>query len=126
MECALENQRALVSKSDLLISQKQPKGYYYTYYTFSAKFCDNYEKISWYDLRKKHMEYGGDGIFAAAKLLHQEPIFRDQKIGHGETPVAIDLQKKLMNFTTNQANTDEMNKQIDALGKALRYFGDTV
>ena len=40
--------------------------------------------------------------------------------------VAIDLQKKLMNFTTNQANTDEMDKQIEALGKALRYFGDTI
>jgi hypothetical protein len=31
-----------------------------------------------------------------------------------------------MNFTTNQANTDEMDKQIEALGKALRYFGDTI
>ena len=121
-----EMYRTLIRNSNLLKSQKQLKGYYYTYYTFSAKFCDNNEKISWYDLRKKHMEYGGDGIFAAAKLLHQEPIFRDLKIGYGETPVAVDLQKKLMNFTTNQANTDEMNKQIDALGKALRYFGDTV
>ena len=121
-----EMYRTLISNSDLLQAQKQPEGYYYTYYTFSAKFCRIDEKISWYDLRKKHMEYGGDGIFSAAKLLHQEPIFRDLKIGYGETPVAVELQKNLMNFTTNQANTNEMDKQIDALGNALRYFGDTV
>jgi hypothetical protein len=39
------------------------------------------------------MENGGDGIFAAAKLLHQVPLFRDRKIGYGETLVAIELQK---------------------------------
>jgi len=121
-----EMYRTLLANSHLLQSQKEPDGYHYTYYTFSAKYCGDKESISWYDLRKKHMEYGGDGIFAAAKLLHQEPIFRDLKIGYGETPVAVDLQKKLMNFTTNQANTDEMDKQIYALGKALRYFGDNV
>ena len=121
-----EKYRDLLINSELLQSQKQPKGYFYTYYTFSAKFNGKTEKISWYDLRKKHMEFGGDGIFAAAKLLHQEPIFRDLKIGYGETPVAVDLQKKLMNFTTNQADTNEMDKQIDALSKSLRYFGDSI
>lgn len=121
-----EMYRAVLTKSNLLKPQKQPKGYYYTYYTFSAKFCGGDDAISWYDLRKKHMEYGGDGIFAAAKLLHQEPVFRDRKIGYGETPVAVDLQKKLMNFTTNQANINEMEIQIDALTKALRYYGDDV
>ena len=40
-----------------------------------------------------NMENGGDGIFAAAKLLNQVPVFRDRKIGYGETLVAIELQK---------------------------------
>ena len=45
-------------------------------------------------------------------------------IGHGETPVAVELQKTLMNFTTNQANAEERAIQIDALRKTLSYFGD--
>ena len=72
------------------------------------------------------MEYGGDGIFAAAKLLHQEPALRDNKIGNGKTPVAVDLQKRLMNFTTNQADQAEREVQLNALSKALKYFGDEI
>jgi dTDP-4-amino-4,6-dideoxygalactose transaminase len=116
--------RAVLSKSKLLVSQHEPKGYFYSYYTFSAKYCGQEHGISWYDFRAKHMENGGDGIFAAAKLLHQEPAFRDRKIGHGETPVAVGLQKRLMNFTTNQANKEERNIQLEALSKTLKYFGE--
>ena len=86
-----EAYRRVLSKSKLLRPQVQPEGFYYTYYTFSAKFCGEDQRISWYDFREKHMEYGGDGIFAAAKLLHQEPALRDNKIGKGETPIAVDL-----------------------------------
>jgi len=119
-----EGYRSILEKSELLRSQHQPEGYYYTYYTFSARFCGEDHGISWYDFRRKHIEHGGDGIFAAAKLLHQEPVFRDRKIGHGETPVAVELQKRLMNFTTNQANEEEMDIQTEALAKTLRFFGD--
>lgn len=121
-----EGYRAVLSKSRLLRPQSQPDGYFYTYYTFSAKFCGDEAGLSWYDFRAKHMENGGDGIFAAARLLYQEPAFRDAGIGSGETPVAVDLQNRLMNFTTNQANSDERNIQLEALSKTLRYFGDEV
>ena len=70
------------------------------------------------------MEYGGDGIFSASKLLHQEPALKDRKIGNGETPVAVELQKNLMNFTTNQADETEREVQVTALSKTLKYFGD--
>ena len=119
-----EAYRTALSKSKLLKPQVQPKDYYYTYYTFSSKFCGEEQGISWYDFRKKHMEYGGDGIFAAAKLLHQEPALRDRQIGSGETPVAVDLQRSLMNFTTNQADESEREIQVNALSKTLEYFGD--
>lgn len=119
-----EGYRTVLSKSKLLRPQHQPKRFFYTYYTFSAKFCGEESGVNWYDFRAKHMEYGGDGIFAAAKLLHQEPAFRDRRIGRGETPVAVNLQKRLMNFTTNQANVEEQNVQLEALSKTLRYFGD--
>lgn len=115
-----------LSKSKLLTPQYEPEGYFYTYYTFSAKFNGNTEGVKWDEFRMKYMEFGGDGIYAASKLLHQEPVFRDLKIGYGETPVAVDLQKNLMNFTTNQANAEERTIQIDALRKTLAYFGDSV
>ena len=115
-----------LKNSKLLSPQFEPNGYYYTYYTFSAKFNGDAHGISWFDFRKKYIENGGDGIYSASKLQHQEPAFRDAKIGYGETPVAVDLQKKLMNFTTNQANKDERDIQIEAMNKTLKYFGDDI
>ena len=113
-----------LAKSELLTPQHEPEGYFYTYYTFSAKFNGNAHGINWADFRKKYMEFGGVGMYAASKLLHQEPAFRDRKIGRGETPVAVDLQKSLMNFTTNQANAEERAIQIESLKKTLEYYGD--
>jgi len=115
-----------LKNSKLLSPQYEPTGFYYTYYTFSAKFNGDEHGISWFDFRKKYIENGGDGIYSASKLQHQEPAFRDAKIGYGETPVAVDLQKKLMNFTTNQANKDERDIQIEAMNKTLKYFGDDI
>ena len=80
--------------------------------------------MTWYDFRKKYMEFGGDGIYAASKLLYQEPIFRDLKIGRHTTPVAEVLQKQLMNFTTNQANESEMDRQCEILRKTRKFYGD--
>lgn len=113
-----------ISRSSLLTAQKVYKGYKNTYYTFSAKFNGHNHGISWEDFRKKYMDFGGDGIYAASKLIHQEPAFLNNKIGYGETPVAVELQKNLMNFTTNQANSEEIDIQIEAMHKTLEYFGD--
>ena len=118
--------QAALTSSSLLIPQFEPNGYYYTYYTFSAKFVGDGLGVKWADFRKKYIDFGGDGIYSASKLQHQEPAFRDNKIGYGETPVAVELQKKLMNFTTNQANLEEREVQINALKSTLKYFGDSV
>ena len=72
------------------------------------------------------MEFGGDGIYAASKLLFQEPIFKEMKIGYGDTPTAVNLQRTLMNFTTNQSCEEEQNVQRDALISTLEYFGDSI
>lgn len=115
-----------LSNSSLLTPQFEPLNYFYTYYTFSARFNGVEHGISWADFRKKYIEFGGDGIYAASKLLHQEPAFSGRKIGRGQTPIAVELQKNLMNFTTNQANEYERAMQTDSLTKTLKYFGDHV
>ena len=112
--------------SELLTPQRVLDGYYHTYYTFSAKFNGEKLGVTWEEFRKKYIELGGDGIYAASKLQHQEPVFRDRNIGYGETPVAVDLQKNLMNFTTNQANEEDRNIQIEVMRRTQQYFGDTL
>jgi perosamine synthetase len=116
--------QSTLASSSLLVPQYEPNGYFYTYYTFSAKFEGDSLGVTWANFRKKYIEFGGDGIYSASKLQHQEPAFRDNRIGRGETPIAVGLQKKLMNFTTNQANSEEREIQISALINTLKYFGD--
>lgn len=110
--------------SNLLTPQKIIKGNTNTFYTFSAKFNSQSSGLTWAEFRKKFMELGGDGIYAASKLMYQEPIFRDLGIGRGKTPVAELLQTQLMNFTTNQANEAEIDKQCEILIKTREFFGD--
>ena len=130
----------IIKSSNLLIPQLVNKNFKSTYYTYSTKFMGNEFGISWHQFRSKYIKFGGDGIYAAAKLLHQEPVFNKNKIGRCflncrkkicnnncvSTPVATYLQKRLMNFTTNQYNKKSRDVQINALKKTLKYFGDNI
>ena len=115
---------SILENSTILKPQYEPKGFYYTYYTFSSKFEGEKYGISWKNFREKFIEFGGDGIYAASKLQHQEPAFRDNNIGYGDTPNAVLLQNKLMNFTTNQSSKKERDIQKEAMINTLKYFGD--
>jgi len=122
-ESGLAYTKAILN-SNLLTAQHVNEGYTNTYYTFSAKFNGAQHGIKWEGFRKKYMDFGGDGIYAASKLIHQEPAFYKNNIGYGDTPVAEGLQKSLMNFTTNQATAYEREVQMVAMQKTLNYFGD--
>ena len=41
----------------------------------------------------------------------------------GNTPIAEKIQKKIMQFTTNQKNSFEINLQINALKKTFKELG---
>ena len=43
--------------------------------------------------------------------------------GWGRTPIAEKIQKKIMQFTTNQKNNFEVNLQINALKKTFKELG---
>lgn len=113
-----------IEGSALLKAQSHIEGTTPTYYTFSARFNTEQHDVNWSTFRKKYMEFGGDGIYAASKLLYQEPIFKELQIGRGTTPVAELLQKSLMNFTTNQSSKSEINRQAEAMINTRRFFGD--
>lgn len=112
------------------------KNSFSTYYTFAARlnFIKN-KSLNWYSFRKKFMSYGGDGIYAASKLIHQEPAMRKYKIGRcfktckkncilkcKGTPTANQLQKSLFLFTTNQEDASSVDEQINALIKTINFF----
>ncbi len=124
------------NNSKLLIPQHVPKGYVHSYFTFPVLFNGDKHGITWRFFRKKFTDFGGDGIYASWKTVSNEgPFFISRtkglrsgqmkisnSYGYGETPVADEIQKKIMQFTTNQKNITEMRKQIKCLEKTLRYF----
>ena len=59
--------------------QHIPDKAYSTYYTFSARLVD--KRIKWKEFRDKFMSFGGDGIYAASKLLQQEPSIKNSNLG---------------------------------------------
>ena len=117
-------------------TQKILKKTFSTYYTYAVLLVsDKSKNVNWSKFRKKFMSYGGDGIYAASRLIHQEPAIRKYKIGRcfkscqnncvvncKGTPVAKKLQKNLLLFTTNQSNNIEIKKQIKALKRTINFF----
>ena len=115
----------ILKNNKYLIPQKISKNAYSTYYTLAVKLVKSgKKKLNWSNFRKKFMEYGGDGIYAASRLIHQEPAIKKNKIGkmYNKTPIAKKLQKELLLFTTNQGNQKEINIQTNALKNTIRYF----
>jgi perosamine synthetase len=112
-----------IKGSNLLKAQKSVIGANNSYYTFSTRFIGN-DNVDWQAFRKKYMEFGGDGIYAASKLLYQEPIFSELKIGKGKAINAEKLQKEIMNFTTNQSSENDIDIQCEIMLRTRKYFGD--
>lgn len=102
---------------------------------------ENGGEFSWYDFRKKYMEFGGDGIYAAWLPNYLEPAFRNhmfypkgcptkcpyfegrlQKYTTGLCPVAESIQTKLLQLKTNYFNLEKAEQQADILLKTVKYF----
>jgi perosamine synthetase len=123
-----------ISGHDYLVPQYTPEGYVNTYWTFAVKY--ERDDVSWYDFRRKYIEFGGDGIYAAWVLSYKEtlissgaykkraPFYYDKlKYDVGICPVAESVQPKLMQFVTNYGSIEEAEPKVDALRKTIKYFG---
>ena len=123
----------VINKSKILKPQKIAKKTYSTFYTFSVKLVDT--KIKWTFFRKKFIEFGGDPIYAASKILQDEPSIKYSKLGKcfkscnnkclincKGTPIAKKLQKQIFNFTTNQKSERDIKIQVYALKRTLKFF----
>jgi len=110
--------------------QAVPEGYVHSYWTYVLKLETN--DVEWTAFRKKFIELGGDGIYAAWKLTYQEPFFHNpvsfsypeqNKYGvMGCCPNAEFLQPRILQFKTNYMDLDMAANKAEALTKTIACF----
>lgn len=123
----------VIENCDYLIPQKTPKGYVNTYWTYGVKYKRT--DVSWYDFRRKYMDFGGDGIYAAFALCYEETLFtsevykkrcpaiyKDLSYPKGICPEAERVQPELMMFVNNYGSIEEAEPKVDALRKTIHFF----
>lgn len=120
-----------------LIPQKTDYETTSTYWSFAVRLI--HKDIKWTEFRKKFMDLGGDGIYAAWKLSYLEPMFQEmnfsgkshlvklyknqfQKLKKGLCPVAEKIQPQILAFKTDYWNWDEAEKQANILAKTIEHF----
>ncbi len=130
-----EYYREAVKGCSWLAPQYTPEGDENSYYAFALRLTN--PEIEWTEFRRKCIEFGGSGIYAAWALLYQEDSIADIRenvlgpIGlnarfvtdSGICPNAEKIQPQLMQFVTNQKNEEEMKTEAEALYKTIAYFG---
>ncbi len=124
-----------VAGCDWLVPQYIPEECEHAYWAFVARLKRT--DITWYDFRKKFMELGGDGVYAAWKINYLEPAFQemnfvgreklikmvgDYSYEKGICPVAEMLQPQLLQFKTNYFDTDLVDAQAEILKKTIAFF----
>jgi perosamine synthetase len=120
------------------IPQVAPEGHTNSYWAFAA--CMTHPRVAWGDFRKKFMELGGDGVYAAWKLSYLEPMFKNRNFsgkekvialahpeplqhwGPGLCPVAEKIQPQILAFKTNYWDWDRAQRQAEILRKTINQL----
>jgi len=131
---------AAIAGCEWLVPQHVPDHCVHSYWTYAVRLAKN-ARVSWRDFRRKYMELGGDGIYAAWRLTYLEPMFRrreepgirssprnhtKQQYRLGLCPVAESLQPGLLQLKTNYFNRETAEKKADALVKTIAHFDERV
>jgi perosamine synthetase len=118
-----------VEECSWLLPQAIPEGYVHSYWTYVLKLVNDGE-FSWSDFRKKYMEFGGDGIYAAWQLTYLEPSLlvktfssdQSQAYECGLCPIAEATQPWLLQFKTNYLDLSLAEQKAESLAKTITYF----
>lgn len=102
---------------DSRIFRLQTDDGYHTYWSFAVQYL----KDDWQEFRKEYIKKGGDKIYSAWKNPYKEPVFIKQNL-HLSCPIAEELQKRMMQFTTNDMDEEVMKRKADALYKTCLKF----
>jgi len=127
---------------EYLTPQAVPEGYVNSYWTYAMVY-DGEEALGvpWPDFRKKYIELGGDGFYAAWQVVYMEPVMKEMAFygkgcpihcplyegprvewGPGLCPVAEGLQPKMMQLKTNYGDLDLATQKADALQKTIAFY----
>ena len=106
--------------------QVVPDDYVHSWWAYPLRL-ENEDQFDWRDFRKKYVDFGGDGIYAAWQLNYLEPVLRGQKLGSqqfevGLCPVAESLQAKLLLLKTNYMDSGKAERQAEALKNTIGFF----
>jgi perosamine synthetase len=116
---------------DYLQAQKIPADCKSACWTFTVRYLR--DDVTWQQFRKKYMEYGGDGIYAAWKLLYEETVFTSNvwrrhcpplydNYTFERCPNAEVIQPQIMQFVANYESLDAARPKAEALAKTIRFF----
>ncbi|PIT93558.1 DegT/DnrJ/EryC1/StrS family aminotransferase [Candidatus Falkowbacteria bacterium CG10_big_fil_rev_8_21_14_0_10_43_11] len=123
---------------DWLIPQATPVGYKNSYWSLAVRLV--HPRIKWFDFRKKFMELGGDGIYAAWKLTYLELMFQHlnfsgkeeiykklysdkmQKYQIGLCPIAEKIQPQILAFKTGYWDWSKAEIQAEILNKTIKFY----
>lgn len=108
---------------DYLIPQHVPDDCINSYYTLGARYEGEQSiGVPWKNFRRKYIENGGDGIYAAWSIPYHEPAMKHHYSPFPHCPVAEALQPKLMQFKTNYTDMGVALAKAEALGKTIKGF----
>jgi len=115
-----------------LIPQVTPPDCVNSYWTWVVQL--RHPDVTWHQFRDRFTSLGGDGVYAAWKLTHLEPMFENRSLlgrerfiseenltsyGPGLCPVAEELQPRLLQFKTNYWQIAEAEKQAEILARTV-------
>jgi perosamine synthetase len=127
---------------EYLIPQAQPDGFVNSYFTFAMIYEGEAALgVPWAHFRRKYIELGGDGFYAAWQVVYMEPVMREMAFygrgcpvrcplyegprvewGPGLCLVAEALQPKLMQLKTNYGDLETAQQKAEALRKTIRHY----
>lgn len=129
---------SIIKNCKWLIPQKTGDDVKNTYWSMAVRLVS--DKINWVTFRKKFMEFGGDGIYAAWKLTYMEPMFQNmnfsgknrfmdklyknqfQQYKKGLCPAAEEIQSQILAFKTDYWDWKEAQRQADVLQKTIKFI----
>ncbi|HID76287.1 MAG TPA: DegT/DnrJ/EryC1/StrS family aminotransferase [Planctomycetaceae bacterium] len=126
-----------------LIPPVVPEGCSHTYWSYVCKLDEGRAGVDWRTFRRIFISHGGDGLYAAWRPVHLEPVFRHLAFygrpeqapnfdpryqgsvkcyQPGDCPVCESLQPRLCQFKTSMQTLEKAESQISALRATIRVL----
>ena len=122
-----------------LIPQRTPAGYIHSYWAYAAQITR--DNLDWVEFRRKFVELGGEGFYAALLPVHKEPAFQNLSTEVQSSPerypqwagrmpdyrqvycpVWEKLQPRMIQLKTNSFDVDTARRQADIFAQTVRFF----